>query len=135
MSNFAIDTNIMIYNHDYFENNIHKQVVSGCILLKKPVISSQVISEYLNHMKNRLKIEKHFLMRACAQWLKKCTVRPVIGSTVELASRLIDKYDFQLFDGLIVASALEANCDVLYSEDMQHGQVVETSLKIVNPYI
>jgi predicted nucleic acid-binding protein len=43
-------------------------------------------------------------------------------------------YDFQLFDGIIVASALEANCDVLYSEDMQHGQIIEVSMKIINPY-
>jgi predicted nucleic acid-binding protein len=48
---------------------------------------------------------------------------------------LISKYDFQLFDGIIVAAALEANCDVLYSEDMQDGMVIENTLKIINPFI
>jgi predicted nucleic acid-binding protein len=48
---------------------------------------------------------------------------------------LVVKYDFQIFDGIIVAAALEANCDILYSEDMQNGQIIENSLKIVNPFI
>jgi predicted nucleic acid-binding protein len=131
----ALDTNILIYNHSKVQIVPYKRAISENLLRANPVISSQVISEYLNYMKNKLKIEKNRLMRACVRWLKKCTVQPVSRSTVELASRLIDKYDFQLFDGIIVASALEANCGVLYSEDMQHGQVIEASLKIINPYI
>ena len=34
---------------------------------------------------------------------------------------------------MIVASALEAKCEILYSEDMQHGQIIEGKLKIINP--
>jgi predicted nucleic acid-binding protein len=132
MSKFALDTNILVYNHDVNDDN--KRAVSENLLRANPVISSQVVSEYLNYMRKEYKIEKRKLIRACAMWLKRCTVQPVCGSTIELASRLIDKYDFQLFDGIIVASALEANCDVLYSEDMQHGQVIEVSMKIINPY-
>jgi predicted nucleic acid-binding protein len=48
---------------------------------------------------------------------------------------LVKKYDFQIFDGIIVASALEAGCDNLYSADMQHGLVVDGALRIVNPYL
>ena len=48
---------------------------------------------------------------------------------------LIVKYDFQVFDGIIIAAALESNCDILYSEDMQDGQVIENTLTIVNPFI
>jgi predicted nucleic acid-binding protein len=40
-----------------------------------------------------------------------------------------------MFDSIIVASALEAGCDILYSEDMQHGQVIEGRLTIQNPFI
>jgi predicted nucleic acid-binding protein len=132
MNKCALDTNILIYNHD--KNDAYRRLISEDFLRVNPVISSQVISEYLNYMMKEYKIEKKKLIRACALWLKKCTVQPVGSSTIELASRLIDRYDFQLFDGIIVASALEANCDILYSEDMQHGQVIEASLKIINPY-
>jgi len=133
MNRFALDSNVVIYNHA--GNDPRKRSISRKFLRSNPVISSQVLSEYLNYMKNKYKAEKRKLIRTCARWLRRCIFQPVSRSTVELASRLIDKYDFQLFDGIIVASALEANCGVLYSEDMQHGQVIEASLKIVNPYI
>jgi predicted nucleic acid-binding protein len=54
---------------------------------------------------------------------------------LQRAKGLIDRYDFQLFDSIIVASALEAGCDILYSEDLQHGLTVEKQLKIINPFI
>lgn len=38
------------------------------------------------------------------------------------------------WDALIIAAALLADCDTLYSEDMQHGQVFESSLTIINPF-
>jgi predicted nucleic acid-binding protein len=58
------------------------------------------------------------LMNMCSRWLENCHVQPVVFSTIYLARRLIDKYNFQMFDGIVVASALEAKCDILYSEDM-----------------
>jgi len=48
---------------------------------------------------------------------------------------LVGKYNLQIFDGIIVAAALEADCSILYSEDMQDGQIIENMLKIVNPFI
>jgi predicted nucleic acid-binding protein len=74
-------------------------------------------------------------MHLCSLWLEKCTVQPVIFSTIKLAQDLIYKYNFQVFDGIIIAAALEANCDILYSEDMQNGQIIENMLKNVNPFV
>jgi len=75
------------------------------------------------------------LMQLCSLWLEKCTVQPVILSTIKLAQDLVGKYDLQIFDGIIIAAALEADCDILYSEDMQNGQIIENMLKIVNPFV
>jgi len=86
-------------------------------------------------MRKKFKAQKQELMRTCFLWLEKCSIQPVVFSTVKLAQYLIDKYDFQIFDGIIVAAGLEANCDVLYSEDMQDGQVIEGTLRIVNPFV
>ncbi len=44
------------------------------------------------------------------------------------------RYRFSYWDSLIIASALENNCSILYSEDMQHSQVIEDNLKIINPF-
>ena len=73
-------------------------------------------------------------MELCSLWLEKCFVQPVLLSTVKLAQKLIGTYDLQLYDSIIVAAALEADCGVLYSEDMQDGQIIENMLKIVNPF-
>jgi predicted nucleic acid-binding protein len=54
--------------------------------------------------------------------------------TQRKALRLKARYQFQYYDALIVATALENGCDTLLSEDMQHGQKVEKSLGIVSPF-
>jgi len=133
MSKIAIDSNILIYNHSMDHEN--KRLIARDFFKENPVVSSQVISEYLNVMKRIFKMQKLELMQLCSLWLEKCYVQPVILSTIKLAQDLVSKYDFQMFDGIIVAAALEADCDILYSEDMQNGQIIEDMLKIVNPFI
>jgi predicted nucleic acid-binding protein len=133
MSKFALDSNILIYNHSLDHEN--KRLIARDFFKKNPIVSSQVISEYLNVMKKNFKMQKLELMQLCSLWLEKCSVQPVILSTIKLAQDLVSKYDFQVFDGIIVAAALEADCDILYSEDMQNGQIIENMLKIVNPFI
>jgi predicted nucleic acid-binding protein len=133
MSRIALDSNILIYNHSMDQEN--KRLIARDFFKENPVVSSQVISEYLNVMKRIFKMQKLELMQLCSIWLEKCYVQPVILSTIKLAQDLVGKYDFQVFDGIIVAAALEADCDIFYSEDMQNGQTIENMLKIVNPFI
>jgi predicted nucleic acid-binding protein len=59
---------------------------------------------------------------------------PVNIQTLTLAKYLIQHYNFQIFDSIIVASSIEAGCEVLYSEDMQHNLNVEKQLNIINPF-
>lgn len=54
--------------------------------------------------------------------------------TLLLANDLVIKYDFQIFDSQIIASALEHNCDALYSEDLHHGLIINEQLTIINPF-
>jgi len=54
---------------------------------------------------------------------------------IDVALRIQARFHFSYWDSLIVASALENGCKVLYTEDMQHGQIIEDSLTIVNPFI
>jgi predicted nucleic acid-binding protein len=58
---------------------------------------------------------------------------PVRVNTVMKAWEIKLRYGFSYWDSLIVATALEADCETLYSEDLQHGQVLEGQLQIVNP--
>jgi len=132
MNKIALDSNILIYNHSLEYED--KKLIARGFFKESPVVSSQVISEYINVLKRNLKMPKLELIKLCSLWLEKCIVHPVVLSTIVLAQKLIEKYDFQIFDGIIIAAALEANCDILYSEDMQNGLVIENTLKIENPF-
>jgi predicted nucleic acid-binding protein len=50
------------------------------------------------------------------------------------AVRVAERYNYPIFDSLIVASALEAGCDTLWSEDMHHGIMIDGRLRIANPF-
>jgi predicted nucleic acid-binding protein len=66
--------------------------------------------------------------------LDACNLLAVRHNTIKKSLALNERYGYSYYDCLIIASALEANCNILYSEDMQHGQVIENTLKIVNPF-
>jgi predicted nucleic acid-binding protein len=67
--------------------------------------------------------------------LEGCIIQPVRISTLHSAEHIVHNYDLQIFDSIIVASAIEAGCEILYSEDMQHNMEIERQLKIINPFI
>ena len=62
------------------------------------------------------------------------TVHPHTVEIHETGLGLAERYRFSTYDAMIVASALHARCDTLWSEDMQHGFALEEGLPIVNPF-
>jgi len=133
MNKFAIDTNILIYSHD--ENSLNKQNVARDLIVHSPIICTQVVSEYISVLSRLLKIPKTTLLSACMPNLLNCKIYAVDIPTLQIAERLVYRYDFQIFDSIIVASALHNGCQILYSEDMQHKMVVESQLTIINPFL
>jgi predicted nucleic acid-binding protein len=129
----AIDTNILIYLHDTI--SINKRTTAEEILAGRPKISNQVLSEYLNVTRRLLKLSKDDLLIQTAKLFSKCDFIPVLPNTLFLASDLVKQYQFQLFDAIVAASALERECDVLYSEDMHHGLKINKRLTIINPFL
>jgi len=63
------------------------------------------------------------------------TVHPLTGETHETGLALAERYGFSTWDGMIVASALLAGCDVLWTEDLQDGMEIEGGLKVRTPFI
>jgi predicted nucleic acid-binding protein len=60
-------------------------------------------------------------------------VHAVTIETHEMGLMLAERYRLSIYDAMIVAAALDAGCDRLWSEDMQNGMVIERSLRIVDP--
>ena len=54
--------------------------------------------------------------------------------TICKAVELKESYGYSYYDSLMLASALESDCDIILTEDMQDGQIIENRLKIINPF-
>jgi len=130
--NKAIDTNILLYAH--YDDEPLKTKIAIEILNSLPVVSSQVISEYMNVLRRKFNLSKESIIDICIANFEGCLLYPTTFEILKSAKILIKKYDFQLFDSVIVASALEANCDILYSEDMHNGLIIDKKLTIINPF-
>lgn len=131
---FALGSNVLIYLHEQ-DADSSKRIVAQQLVADNPVISPQVISEYLNVCRKRLGMDKANAVDALLQWLPYAVLSDFSADIYEHAKKLIKRYQFQLFDAIIVAYALASHCTILYSEDMHHNLLVEKRLRIINPFI
>ncbi len=63
-----------------------------------------------------------------------CRAHALTPGVHERGMDIAERFGFSLYDSMIVAAALEVGCRTLYSEDLQHAQVIEKQLKVVNPF-
>ena len=105
------------------------------LLFQSPLISVQVLNECSNVLIKRQKIDKSLVRDTLQDILKFVSVEALGMPIVETAWVLLNRYRFSYFDSLILASALTAHCQILYSEDLQHGQVIDGRLTIINPFL
>jgi predicted nucleic acid-binding protein len=129
-----LDTNIIIYL--YSEDELVKNKQSESILQSENItISTQVLNEFSNTLRKKFKLGFDEIGKAIKQLIENISVIPIRTQTIFSALNTAKKYRFSYYDSLIIASAIEYNCDILYSEDLQHGQIIEKKLKIINPYL
>jgi predicted nucleic acid-binding protein len=133
MSKIALDTNILLYGVSVDDER--KRKISCKLIDRQPVIFPQNLSEFINVLLNRWKYPKHNIEIAIKEILSDCLLEPTSPDTYLNAFELVKKYDFQIFDAIIVSSALASGCEILYTEDMQHGLLVEKQLTIINPFL
>ena len=128
-----LDTNILIYA--YSKTELDKRKIAHEILRTKTfVISTQVINEFIWVMCRKYQVEKEKLQMIGNRFLKMFEVVIINLHTIQKALNIFTKYNYSYWDSLIIASAIENGCSILYTEDMQTGQVLEGKLKIVNPF-
>jgi predicted nucleic acid-binding protein len=132
MNEVFIDSNIVLYLMD---SDIRKRAVAQEILLLKPFINAQVLTEVANVCKRKFGYDKENILNLWNDLITDCHFIETNKATFYNSIELVKKYNFQIFDSLIVASAVEAHCAILYSEDMHHKLVVESKLTIINPFL
>jgi predicted nucleic acid-binding protein len=105
------------------------------LVAKGGVISVQVLNEFVAVARRKMRLPWKDVIEAlnAVRFLFPSPVS-ITQDTHEAALEIAQQYGFGIYDALIVASALEAKCTILYSEDMQDGQVIDHGLAIRNPF-
>lgn len=129
-----VDTNILIYSYSEDEplkknsaNRIFEEYAGNLI------ISNQVINELTNILFKKFNLSSEDIENVI---LEVDSLLPIVSFDVKTqikAVRIKDRYKLQFYDALIIATALENGCNILFSEDMQHLQIIDETLTIINP--
>ena len=128
-----IDTNVLIYGYSEDEPDKRQRAID-CVRSGEAWISTQVLNETINVLKRKFSLSYSQIRDAVQEVSKGFPIILVSVNTIEMALNLAERYQYSYFDSLILASALEAGCQILYSEDLQDGQRIENQLMIVNPF-
>ncbi|WP_353720551.1 PIN domain-containing protein [Dyadobacter sp. 676] len=131
LTNAFPDSNIIIY---LIDTHLEKSEIAEKLVGRGSHINAQLLVEIGNVCKRKLGWDKQQVSELWYELMTDCLMTDITETTIAEAIYLTEKYDFQFFDAIIVSGALEAGCNILYSEDMHHQLVVEGRLTIVNPF-
>ena len=105
------------------------------LLAQGGVVSVQVLNEFANVARRKLRRSWPEITRSLASIRALCAdPLPITIETHEAALVLAARTGYQLYDALIIASALEADCTMLFTADLHDGQIIEHRLTIRNPF-
>lgn len=132
-----LDTNILVYA---FAGRVSSPVdprntIAWELLADGGRVSVQVLNEFVDVLLRKHRRTWDSVARSLAGIRTLCG--PALPLTDETQSRAVEismRYGFRIYDSMILASALEAGCTTVYSEDLQHGQTIE-GLRIENPFL
>jgi predicted nucleic acid-binding protein len=127
----------------FFDTNVLVYIASGdpakadraeAAVAAGGAISVQVLNEFTNVARRKMRLswaETHAFLTLLRGLL---TVHPLTVEMHDTGLKLAEEYGLSIYDAMIAASALHADCDVLWSEDMQHDMTLGAGLRIANPF-
>jgi predicted nucleic acid-binding protein len=125
------DTNVLIYT--LAEGDLRAEAARK-LLSGGGVVSVQVLNEFVAAARRKLKMSWQDVREALSDFRVFCPDPVPAGiETHERALGIAERYSYAIYDSLIIAAALHSGGRLLYSEDMQNGQQIE-SLTIRNPF-
>ena len=133
----AVDSNLLVYaqqdNDQLNRHSIASDIIAKCGLTEA-IIPIQVLGEFLNVCRNKLKMTPHDAIAQVADYLAVFRCPGTTTDDLMNAAVTADQYQLQFFDSLIIAVAKRAGASVLLSEDMCDGLEMD-GIKIVNPFV
>jgi predicted nucleic acid-binding protein len=125
------DTNVLVY---LASSDAAKADRAEAAVSEGGAVSVQVLNELTNVARRKMQMswaDTHAFLSTLRGLL---TVHPLTIETHDTGLELAERFGLSTFDAMIVASALHAGCDRLWSEDMQHGMMFGKRLRAVNPF-
>ena len=130
------DTNILVYfvdERDQRKQKIAKEIIAEAVQNQNGMISTQSLQEFYNVVTKKMKCQKEKAKELVSMFSE---IFPVTQISIPLIFKAIDisiKENLSFWDSLILSTASDTGCILLYSEDMNNGQIV-SGTKILNPF-
>lgn len=125
------DTNVLLY---LLSKDATKADRSEALLASGGVVSVQVLNEFASVASRKLAMTIAEIREILSTIRAACAVMPLDIETHDLGLDIAERHRFSIYDALIVAAAVRAGCAILYTEDLQQGQIIE-KLQIQNPFV
>jgi predicted nucleic acid-binding protein len=125
------DTNVLLY---ILSSDSKKADRAEDIVGEGGVISVQVLNEIANVARRKMRMAWPDTLALLSKFRALLTVEPITIETHETGLALAERYGLSTYDAMIAAAAIHAECDVLWSEDMQDGVIFGAGLRVMNPF-
>jgi predicted nucleic acid-binding protein len=127
----------------FFDSNVPLYLIAAhpakrdrakAIIAERGVVSTQVLNEFAAVAFRKYHVAWPAIRDVLGAIKAICRVDPLTIEVHDRGVALAERYRFDIYDSLIIAAALNGGCTILYSEDMQHGQLID-GLTIINPFV
>lgn len=126
-----IDTNVLLY---LLTADAAKADRAEAVVRTDSLISVQVLNELTSVARRKLALSWETVNEIIELIRSLCPVEPLTIQTHDQGRTIAQRYQLNIFDAMIAASALNAGCEILYSEDMHDGLLIEERVQICNPF-
>jgi predicted nucleic acid-binding protein len=126
------DTSVVLY---LLSDDAAKADRTEELIAQTGVISVQVLNEFAAVAKRKLALSLPEVREVLGTVRSLCVTHPLTEESHDLGLEIAERHGFSMYDSMIVASALLAGCKTLYSEDLQHRQVIDKRLTVINPFV
>jgi predicted nucleic acid-binding protein len=135
MARFALDTNILVYAEALNGPDRQRSAVTTLARIdrRRLLLPTQVLGELFNVMTRKFNKPRSFARERISAWCQRFDLHAADTDTFTNALELSTTQGLQIWDAVILATAADAGCIALLSEDMQHGFVYR-GVTVINPF-
>ncbi len=121
--------------YSYSDDEPNKQQIARRLMTEtNSFISTQVLQELCNTVTKKYKFSFEDGAKTMIECCQNNNLHINTEATILKACHIASRYQFSFYDSLIIAAAIECDCQILYSEDLKHQQIIDGTLTIINPF-